>query len=290
MTRKTEIMLRLKYLLQLVSATVTLGLSFNATSAHALDLSLFGNPSIRDNGFGDTCTDLSRICFQKPKNVNPNPNLFTSGTISARVTSYLSGSTRININVLQLSGLNAQNGSSPFITNNFITFTQDFTSSLTSGNIFAYQFLQGQFNQGGSNEVRFRVTVNSVPITDYLTSSPLPTRPSYAFNPSPASKFIGTGFSARVIGQLNRLSLTANSSLGLGAGSTVTQVSQVSRSSQGNSKGVGACIVVADRDIDEDVARSFCRVPEPSSTLSLLAFGVLGGGFLLKRREKLSDS
>jgi hypothetical protein len=274
-------MFQIKHLLQLISTIVTLGLYFNPGSTHAFEL------RVRNN----SCRDFP----PKSQDVNPFPSLFIDVTLCANTMT----KNGIKANVLNLSSLKVNNKGRPTSFDNFLTFKPSVPFSSTSKNVYAYQFLDGEFDQKGNNKIEFKATVNNIVVSyprPFLTST-LPARPKYTFDDD-ANRNIKTGKNLNVIGILNFLNLGVGNNLTLkntkSGGATKSQASGSNFQKNQNSgleteNKAGACIVVTDLEISRDEAKTFCArtsIPEPSATITILTLGVLGGGLLLKRRRK----
>ncbi|MCU0532434.1 MAG: PEP-CTERM sorting domain-containing protein [Hydrococcus sp. Prado102] len=291
-----------KHLYTLAIAAITLVLCFNPASTQALSLRILGSPSITNDGRGDSCPQDNIICFGKPQNSSPFPTLSIGGRLVAEQFSNVNiRGNLVDANVLNLTGFSVRNGGGRFISSNFITFNNTFPSF--TGNVYAYQFLQGDFNSRGRNQVNLAGTVNGQSIGTPLTSKELPGNSPFDFDRRGGRTFIGTGTRPTLTGNVSTLVLEPNNTLVLGRSSLNRSSLQLSslernlfvRENAETSSGTGACIVLANQNITEDDAKDFCdrvastSVPEPSSVISLLALGVFGGGFLLKRRRKSSS-
>jgi hypothetical protein len=253
-----------KLLLSIFRTSVTIGLLFTPISAHAFSLTLttFGSPRT----FRDTNND-HKIFFSQ---TIPN-QLSIQGWLIRDKGSYDAVETGSSVNgtVLNLTGLRVTNLSNrPLSLNNLINFESEFLRSYPNGIAFADQLLDGNFNGGSGNSVNLTGRVGTVQLAT-LSSSPN----QFRFLRSSDPQRIQVGNTQQVRGRLAPLNLASGKRLILPD---------------------SACISVLDREVTDNDTRRICDraagVPEPTSVISLLAFGVFGGGFLLKRQRKSSDS
>lgn len=288
---------RFKPIFQATSFVFVLGLCFNSTSAYALKLSILGNniKEIPGNGVINFHQNSGSVSFK--------------GTVIAKrgldTLSGVAGDDLVNGLVLELTNLDIVNNSSSLYENTrrtykgflapLIRFENNF-GNLFQGNVSGFAFFDGSFEKNkdglgnlnskdlaifngttrtGNDRICLRPGEQSClfPALGVLLPPNLNKR-KYFFD-------LETFFDLRA-NQVNNKSISGEiRRIKLGGKETFNLPTS-------------ACIVMTDNpDFTVEDARFNCdrtSIPEPSSTISMLTLGVLGGGLLLKRRHKSSNS
>lgn len=266
-------MFHLKNFYQLTSAAFAFGLFLTPTSAQAFRLTL--------NAFGQTVPLSGRtedgkgfINFNRTLRGTSGQSLSISGTLIAQegFLTDLSGMA-VNGTVLNLTFLRVSNTGTRDIINlpNFLLFSNTLTYDFGAGNVFAHQLFAGGFNRGRPNSATMNAVIagrGGQTFLPNLVSAPEPR----SFRRVSVNRLTNIRNRQFVQGRLTRLTLRAGQRLVLPD---------------------SACLLSTETRMTAEQVEQVCTrvasVPEPSSVISLLALGVFGGGFLLKRRRKSSS-
>lgn len=273
-------MFPLKRLSKLVATAGAISLSFASSSASALQLRILSNPLIVDGGRDDLARD-TRNFIRFSKRIG---SLQIGGSLYADQFRgvELSNGLRVDGNVLNLTNVSINNQSNRRFNTPlnvpFFNFSNLFISSpLAVGNVYAYQILKGEFDSNDINNPRGRNNVSLIGTVDgRLIANQVANPPAdipYDFDRRASKILLNLGREQLIRGRLTSLTLEPRFRLTLDR---------------------SACMVLANQPIEAGDAERICDraagVPEPSSVISLLALGIFGGGFLLKRQRKSSDS
>jgi hypothetical protein len=264
-------MFQLKNFCRLTSAAFAFSLFLTPTSAQAFRLTL--------NAFGQTVPLSGRldedgqglINFNRTLRGSSGQSLSISGTLVAkeRLLTDLSGMA-VNGTVLNLTFLTVRNTGNRDIVNlpNFLLFSNTFTYDFGAGNVFAHQLFAGGFNRGRPNSATMTAVIAGRGGTTFLPnllSAPNP----ISFRRVSVNRLTNIRNRQFVQGRLTNLTLRAGQRLVLPD---------------------SACLLPTETSMTAEQVEQVCdraaSVPEPTSVISLLAVGVFGGGFLLKRRRK----
>jgi PEP-CTERM motif len=267
---------RLKNLFSIAGIALAFGACLNSTDAHAFSrtcpdpnfsLTLNLTPFHVQRTFFD-CDNNNEIKFFTPQNgrVDIDGALYRRSGIYTLSTGQSVQGTVLNLTNLTIRNLSQRN----LNLTNLISFQDNFTFGSNTSQlipVFAHQLIEGSFNGGTSNLVKFTGSLNGV---DFPTLSSFNSQHFFSRSIQPQPRNVRNPL--RVRGFLRPVQLNPRRTL------TMSD---------------SACILVLDRAVADNEARRICdrvaSVPEPSSIIGLLAVGAFGGGFLLKRRRKSSS-
>jgi PEP-CTERM motif len=305
--KKRENVFQLKSLFHLVSAAVTIGFYLTPTSSSALTLRL-GGKIVNNNSDHDKNGSNNIITVENFKIGNENNNWTVNGTLrfSTEDIGIIGGKESLGGVLLTLSNFTlTANKNNQVSTLPLIAFSHEFDyefigrrgrkpTSLTASNVLSGDWISNSKDDVAQlNKTIFAASVRtqskqffSLPnLRSQIPPDSLPVAPLR--EPlAPGSRTLDNTNSRldnpTLIGSLlNRRLVSGERLPRLAPGETLSLPSS-------------ACVVIPDVEASDfkftvDKGCKVRPVPEPSSVISLLALGVFGGGFLLKRRRKSSS-